>query len=138
MIGSIRTVTTHCKVLSCYNDTEGLNMTYTAQKPACTAVEPKAGCIQSALCILGDKWTPLLIGQLVSGQKTFSELELVLSGISPRTLSARLNMLQKDEIIVKKKYNARPPRYKYQLTDKGFELQDILTCMASWGEKYQS
>ena len=113
-------------------------MAYTTKKPACVAVEPKAGCIQSALCILGDKWTPLLIGQLVSGQKTFGELELVLSGISPRTLSARLEMLQNDKIVTKNRYNDHPPRYKYELTSKGSELQEILTCMASWGEKYQT
>ena len=134
MITSIHTVAIHCKVLLWYN---GREMAYATKKPPCPLVENQAGCIQSALCVLGDKWTPLLIGQLVSGQKTFGELELVLTGISPRTLSARLDMLQKDEIINKNQYNAHPPRYKYELTEKGAELQEVLEKMASWGEKYQ-
>ena len=92
--------------------------------------------MQAALCVLGDKWTPLLLGQLIAGPKTFGELELQLAGISPRTLSARLTKSEDGNILEKTKYNEHPPRYKYQLTQKGTELQDILQNMASWGEKY--
>ncbi len=113
-------------------------MTFKSPKPPCEKLEKRAGCIQSALCILGDKWTPLLLGQLVSGQKTFVELELGLAGISPRTLSGRLSMLIDEEIIKKSLYNSRPPRYKYLLTEKGESLLDILQDMSEWGNKYQS
>lgn len=99
-------------------------------------VEKRPGCIQSALNIVGDKWSPLLLGQLVGGAMTFSELETALSGISPRTLSGRLNKLESEKIITRRQYNAHPPRYKYELTDKGRELQDVLVKMAVWGEKY--
>lgn len=111
-------------------------MAFSSAKPVCKGVEKKPGCIQSALCVLGDKWTPLLIGQLVSKPKTFGELELMLSGISPRTLSARLNKLQEDKIVARKLYSPHPPRYTYNLTEKGSELQEILTKMAEWGEKH--
>ncbi len=112
-------------------------MGFSSTKPQCKKIENKAGCIQSALCVLGDKWTPLLIGQLVSKPMTFGELELMLSGISPRTLSARLDMLQKDKIITRDLYQQHPPRYKYCLSKKGLELQEILTKMAKWGEKHK-
>jgi DNA-binding HxlR family transcriptional regulator len=94
--------------------------------------------MQAALEIIGDKWTPLLLGQLVSGQKTFGELETMLAGISPRTLSSRLNMLEEEAILVKNKYNDHPPRFKYDLTEKGRGLQEVLIQMADWGEKYHS
>lgn len=113
-------------------------MAFDTTKPQCNIVENKPGCIQTALCILGDKWSPLLIGQLVSGAKTFGELELMLVGISPRTLSARLSKLQEDAIIKRKQYRAHPPRYRYELTNKGRGLQDILGKMAEWGERYQA
>lgn len=113
-------------------------MSFDTVKPPCDKVERKAGCMQSTLLIIGDKWSPLLLGQLVAGQKTFSELEAVLTGISPRTLSGRLDKLIDEDIVHKNQYNARPPRYKYELTDKGRELQDVLTKMADWGEKYGS
>jgi DNA-binding HxlR family transcriptional regulator len=111
-------------------------MSFDTPKPLCSSLEKRAGCLQSALGILGDKWSPLLLGQLVSGQKTFGELEVMLDGISPRTLSARLTKLEQAEIIVKNKYNDRPPRYKYDLTEKGRGLQEVLQDMANWGEKY--
>lgn len=113
-------------------------MSFSTVKPQCTEIEPRPGCIQTALNILGDKWTPLLLGQLVSGQKTFGELELFLTGISPRTLSSRLSKLEAENILVKNKYNNHPPRYKYELSLKGKELQDVLVKMAHWGEKYSN
>jgi len=112
-------------------------MAFETIKPPCSQIETKAGCIQAALEIVGDKWSPLLIGQLVSGPKTFGELEGMLCGISPRTLSARLVKLEEQEILARDKYNERPPRFRYHLTEKGKELKSIITNMADWGEKYQ-
>lgn len=111
-------------------------MAFDTAKPRCNNLEKKPGCMQATLCILGDKWSPLLLGQLVSGQKSFGELELQLTGISPRTLSARLTKLEDNAIVTKNKYNEHPPRYKYELTAKGEELLEVLQSMASWGEKY--
>ncbi len=103
-----------------------------------TIIEKSPGCIQAALGILGDKWTPLLLGQLVDSPKTFGELELALGGISPRTLSARLEKLIHCSILEKDLYCKHPPRYRYELTKKGHELQNILTAMGDWGYKYHS
>lgn len=103
-----------------------------------STIENRPGCIQAALSILGDKWSPLLLGQLVDGSKTFGELELALSGISPKTLSERLNRLYTENVVAKHMYNQHPPRYRYELTKKGQELQEILRAMAGWGDKYQS
>lgn len=99
-------------------------------------VEERPGCIAAALHILGDKWSPLLLGQLIESPKTFGELEDTLTGISPRTLSARLEKLIEHRIIEKRLYCEHPPRYMYHLTEKGQELQNILKAMADWGNKY--
>lgn len=112
-------------------------MSFDKAKPICKSLEHRPGCIQSALRILGDKWSPLLIGQLVESSMTFGELELVLSGISPRTLSARLDELIDQGIVHKIQYCEHPPRYRYGLTKKGDDLRTILIDMAKWGEKYQ-
>lgn len=108
----------------------------TTAKMICSQVEEKPGCIKAALNILGDKWTPLLLGHLVVGEKTFSELTSDLPGISPRTLSARLDNLESEGIITKSKYCEHPPRYKYGLAKKGSDLRIILIQMAEWGSKY--
>lgn len=101
-----------------------------------TVVEKRSGCIQAALNILGDKWSALLLGQLIDGSKTFSELEVSLTGISPRTLSARLDKLIEHQIVSKQLYCKHPPRYRYELSQKGLELQNILQAMSDWGDKY--
>lgn len=101
-----------------------------------STVEKKPGCIQAALEILGDKWTPLLLSHLVDSNKTFSELDHELPGISPRTLSARLDNLESQGIITKSCYCEHPPRFKYGMTKKGEDLRAILINMADWGSKY--
>jgi DNA-binding HxlR family transcriptional regulator len=102
------------------------------------SLEKKPGCIKSALAIVGDKWTPLILSELTECPVSFSDLENRLDSISPRTLSQRLDMLQKEEIIKKQQYCEHPPRYKYQLTEKGRELKSVLQAMANWGNKYHS
>lgn len=93
-------------------------------------------CIAAASAILGDKWTPLIVRTLTSCPACFSELEISLEGISPRTLSQRLDKLEAEQIIVKSLYCERPPRYRYELTPKGRDLESILQSMAVWGDKY--
>jgi DNA-binding HxlR family transcriptional regulator len=111
-------------------------MSFDDAKPPCASFEDRPGCIQTALTILGDKWSPLLLGQLIESKKTFGELETVLVGISPRTLSQRLVRLEHEQIIEKQQYCKHPPRYKYTPTKKGADLQLVLKQMAEWGNKY--
>lgn len=99
-------------------------------------IESKPGCVAGALCVMGNKWTPLIIKELAIGPSRFSLLEQKLSGISPRTLSQRLDDLEQWQIITKKSYSTMPPRIDYQLTEKGQDLIPILKSMAEWGRKY--
>lgn len=104
-----------------------------------TVVDPtQPVCIQTTLRIMGDKWTGLILRDLSNGTNTFSSLEISLTGISPRTLSQRLDMLEAEGIIEKKQYCERPPRSKYLLTCKGSELQEVLLKMAEWGARYHN
>lgn len=93
-------------------------------------------CLQNTVDILGDKWTALILYNLTSAPRTFSELEVALTGISPRTLSQRLNRLVEENIATKALYCKRPPRYQYVLSEKGRELRKILKSMDDWGATY--
>lgn len=99
-------------------------------------VEPHVGCIAAAMEIIGNKWTALIIRDLTSGPKRFSELERSVGAINPRTLSQRLDDLEQHQIIVRKSYAEVPPRIEYTLTEKGRDLIPVLKQMATWGEKY--
>lgn len=99
-------------------------------------IESHAGCIASAMEIVGNKWTALILRDLIDGSKRFSELEKSVGSINPRTLSQRLDDLEKYHIITKKSFAEVPPRIEYTLTAKGRDLLPILKQMATWGEKY--
>lgn len=95
------------------------------------------GCIKAALAIVGDKWSPLLLKALTEQPSlTFSALEAELAGISPRTLSQRLDALQASRVITKACYCQHPQRFTYSLTQKGSDLADVLKAMAEWSARY--
>ena len=99
-------------------------------------IEPKIGCIASAMEIIGNKWTALILRDLFAGSKRFCELEKSVGSINPRTLSQRLDDLEEHGIITKQSFAEVPPRTEYTLTRKGRDLQPILEQMATWGTKY--
>jgi DNA-binding HxlR family transcriptional regulator len=101
-------------------------------------LEPKIGCIASAMEIIGSKWTALILRDLFSGTKRFSQLEKSVGNINPRTLSQRLDDLEAHGIISKQSYTDSAPRTDYSLTNKGRDLQPILEKMAAWGTKTPS
>ena len=103
-----------------------------AKPSGCT---PPCGDINTALQVIGDKWTGFIVRELMAGPKRFSEFEQGL-GIGPRTLSQRLDVLEDWEIITKKQFAEAPPRVEYSLTSKGEDLLPVLQSMAEWTRKY--
>jgi DNA-binding HxlR family transcriptional regulator len=99
-------------------------------------IETKPGCVASALIILGNKWTALIVKEMSEGCIRFSTLQNKLTGISPRTLSQRLDEMEEEGLITKKSFAEVPPRVEYTLTQKGKDLIPILKSMADWGDKY--
>lgn len=99
-------------------------------------LEPTVGCIASAMQIIGNKWTALILRDLFSGPKRFCELERSVGSINPRTLSQRLDDLEQQGIVTRTSFNEVPPRIEYALTQKGQDLLPILEQMAAWGSKH--
>lgn len=91
--------------------------------------------VAKTLKIIGSKWTMLLLHHLFEGKKRFGELQRALEGISPKTLSQRLQELEKEGIISKKVFAEIPLHVEYTLTKKGQSLSDIFDKMSDWGEK---
>ena len=99
-------------------------------------IEPISGCIAQSLKVIGDKWTGLIVRDLTHGPRRFGELEESLAGISPRTLSQRLDTLEAHQIVSKRTFAEAPPRVEYSLTKEGEELIPILQSMVEWGAKH--
>ena len=86
--------------------------------------------------IIGTKWTALIIHDLSEGSRRFSELERSCPGISPRTLSERLDTLEKSSVLERRSYPESPPRVEYTLTEKGRALLPILAAMSEFGHAW--
>ncbi|MEW8506672.1 MAG: helix-turn-helix domain-containing protein [Candidatus Thiodiazotropha sp.] len=92
--------------------------------------------IACVLDILGDKWTLLVVRDLLSGKKIYGEFLASFEKIPTNILAERLKRLIEHEIVVKSPYQERPIRYEYVLTHKGKELGPVLRAMVQWGEKH--
>ena len=86
--------------------------------------------------IIGAKWTALLVHDLSEGPRRFSQLEHSCAGISPRTLSERLRVLEDEGIVERRSYAESPPRVEYELTDKGEALLPIIDAMREFGHDW--
>ena len=86
--------------------------------------------------IIATKWTPLIVHDLSEGPRRFMELEKACPGISPRTLSERLDMLERTGVVVRRSYPESPPRVEYELTDKGRALLPIIREMRKFGHEW--
>lgn len=86
--------------------------------------------------LVGDKWTLLIIRDLVTGCKRFGELQRSLQGISSRTLSERLSWLEGEGLVTRRVYAEVPPRVEYSLTEKGEALVGLIEAMRQYGERW--
>ena len=104
-----------------------------------TAKQRKSLCtecpIARAADIVGDSCSLLIVRDLLTGEKRFSELENSLSGISSRTLANKLKNLEKVKLLVRKQYK-NPVRVEYSLTKKGTALRTVMNAMRSYGSKH--
>lgn len=91
--------------------------------------------IANTLDILGDKWTLLIIRDLIMGKSKFVEFAASAERIPTNILSDRLKRLENQGIIESQFYSEHPPRLKYELTRKGKELGPVLKALVAWGVK---
>lgn len=100
-----------------------------------TAAE-QLGCVKAATEIVGDKWTPLLLRHFINEDEVrFCQLQNLVGGINPRTLSARLDYLE-EMAIIEKVISNTASHCTYKITQKGRDLLPILRSMYAWSLKY--
>jgi DNA-binding HxlR family transcriptional regulator len=103
------------------------------------AAEPRLAPEQCAVAVCAElvcgKWTLLVVRDLATGPKSYSELEASLAGISPRTLCDRLKLLATAGMVTRTRIKGLPPRTMYELTERGVALQPIVEAMRDVGEQ---
>ena len=91
--------------------------------------------ISKASEILGERWTFLIVRELLMGAHRFSELQRGLASISPTVLTRRLNELAADGLVMKKRIPGQRG-YEYHLTLAGRELRPVIRALGDWGMKW--
>ena len=94
--------------------------------------------VEVTLLLLSNKWTILILRDLLTGTKRFGELKKSLSGVSQKVLTANLRSLEEKGIIEREVFPEVPPRVEYKLTELGKTLEPIIDSMHAWGEFYKS
>jgi DNA-binding HxlR family transcriptional regulator len=92
--------------------------------------------VACTLDLIGDKWSLLIVRDLIGAKSTYSELADSPEGIPTNILADRLRRLEDAGLIARAAYQDHPVRYSYSLTDKGRELGDLLQAFVRWGKKH--
>lgn len=92
--------------------------------------------IASTLDLLGDKWSLVIVRDLLTGKQRYNQFCASPEGVPTNLLAARLRKLEAQGIIVKEPYQTRPVRYAYKLTTAGRALLPVLQEMSRWANAY--
>jgi DNA-binding HxlR family transcriptional regulator len=88
-----------------------------------------------ALGVVGERWTLLIVRDLLHGPKRYTDLAEGLPGIGTNVLASRLRDLEKFGIVRKRKLPPPAASTVYELTEYGLELEEVMCALARWGAR---
>ena len=91
--------------------------------------------VARAMSVIGDRWTLLIVRDCFLGKSRFDQFQASL-GVTRHVLSNRLKRLVESGVLEKNAYSTSPPRYDYQLTEKGRDFAPALVGLKDWGKRY--
>jgi DNA-binding HxlR family transcriptional regulator len=91
--------------------------------------------VARALEVLGDRWTLLVIRDAFLGVRRFDDFQRDL-GVARNVLSDRLQRLVDEGLLERRRYQERPERYEYRLSQKGIDLWPTIITLMKWGDRY--
>ncbi|MFE5888019.1 winged helix-turn-helix transcriptional regulator [Streptomyces sp. NPDC056462] len=87
-----------------------------------------------ALDVVGDRWTLLIVRELLAGPRRYTDLHADLPGVSTDVLASRLKDMERDGISTRRKLPPPGAAYVYELTSRGRELLPVLQALGEWGQ----
>lgn len=98
---------------------------------------PRSLCpVASSLDLVGDRWTLLVIRDLLFGNTRFGEFLLSDEHIPTNVLADRLKRLEREGLVARVPYSSHPLRVEYHLTDDGRTLGRVVDALADWGTRH--
>jgi DNA-binding HxlR family transcriptional regulator len=91
--------------------------------------------VARSVAVIGDRWTLMLLRDCFLGVRRFEDFERRL-GISRSIVADRLKRLVAEGVLRKERYQERPVREEYRLTDKGLALHPVIMAIVHWGDRF--
>ncbi|MFJ5293808.1 winged helix-turn-helix transcriptional regulator [Streptomyces sp. NPDC088348] len=86
-----------------------------------------------ALDAVGDRWTLLIVRELLAGPRRYTDLHADLPGVSTDVLASRLKDMEREGLATRRRLPPPAPASVYELTPRGATLLPVLTALADWG-----
>ena len=86
-----------------------------------------------ALDVVGDRWTLLIVRELLAGPRRYTDLHADLPGVSTDVLASRLKDMERDGLTTRRRLPPPGAAYVYELTGRGRELLPVLQALGTWG-----
>jgi DNA-binding HxlR family transcriptional regulator len=97
--------------------------------------ETQTCSVAGTLELVGERWTLLIVRELLMGVHRFDDLQHDL-GIARNVLQARLTRLVAHGLVGRDVYQEHPPRFEYRLTEAGLELWPVIVALMQWGDRH--
>ena len=91
--------------------------------------------IAKSLELIGERWTMLIVREVFLGNRRFDEMAARLD-IARNVLTSRLTRLVDEGVLAKVRYQERPERFEYRLTEKGIDLWPVIVSLLQFGDRY--
>lgn len=91
--------------------------------------------VAKSLELIGERWTMLVIREIFLGNRRFDQMAARLN-IARNVLTARLTRLVDEGVLEKVRYQERPERFEYRLTEKGLDLWPVIVALIQFGDRY--
>jgi DNA-binding HxlR family transcriptional regulator len=91
--------------------------------------------VARSIAQVGDSWTLMVVRELFLGGRRYEDIRMQ-TGMSPQLLARRLRELVAAGIVARRKYQGRPARFEFVLTEKGLDLWPVIIALRGWGERW--
>lgn len=93
--------------------------------------------VATAVNLIGNKWKPLILRNLLKGTQRFKYLQYGIEGISPKVLTENLRQMEEDGLVKREIFAEIPLRVEYSLTPLGEKMRPIINSLESFGKEYK-
>jgi len=91
--------------------------------------------VARALEVIGERWTLLILRDAFMGVRRFDDFQRSL-GIARNVLNTRLQRLVEAGLLERRRYQERPERFEYRLTERGIDLWPAIVALMQWGDRH--